>query len=45
LLVPRRLFAGALLGSLAFAFGLQPLLFQGRLARLFGLLKPRLLGL
>jgi len=38
LLVPRRLFAGALLCGLAFPFGLQQLLFQGRLARLLGLL-------
>jgi len=38
LLVKRRLFAGALLCGLAFPFGLQQLLFQGRLARLLGLL-------
>jgi hypothetical protein len=44
LLIPGSLFAGALLGGLALAFGLQPLLFQGRLARLLGL-QPRLVGL
>jgi hypothetical protein len=43
LLVPRRLVAGALLGGLALAFGLQALLLLG-FTRLLGL-KPRLLGL